>query len=145
MYSNEYMLEEEGDIEHDHPYLISIQRTIHTIHMLTRNVYERLVQTQMNFQKIIELSSQWAHIPMYTRDKNTKLITFSNRLIEMKNVRYEEVRDASKNIQQFLKINLLLFHNIPLTDPNWGKIIFLLIRMLLYNCFLLIYKEEKVE
>lgn len=115
------MLDEEGDIEHEH-YLLTIQRTIDTIHMLTGNVYERLIQTQINFQKIVELSSQWTNTPMYTRDKNTKLITFSNRLIEMKTIRYTEVRDASKKIQHILKINLLLFHNVPLVDPNWGKI-----------------------
>lgn len=118
------MLDEEEYVENDQHYLTSIQRTIKTIHILTGNVYERLIQTQVNFQKIIELSSQWKNIPMYTRDKNTKLITFSNRLIDLKNARYAEVWDASKKIQHYLKENLLLFHNVPLVDPNWGKSIF---------------------
>lgn len=117
------MLDEEKDIEIDQPNLTSIQQTINTIHTLTGNVYKRLLQTQINFQKILELSSRWRNIPMYTRDKNTKLITFSNRLIDMKTARYAEIRNFSKKIQQFLKENLLLFHNVPLVDPNRSKII----------------------
>lgn len=99
----------------------SIRKTVGTIQNLTKNVYERLMQIQDNFRKIISLSCQWVNTPMYSRDKNTKLITFDNRLTETKINRYAQVRDASAKIQILLKENLLLFHNICLRDPNHGK------------------------
>jgi len=101
---------------------ISLQSTISTIHNLTKNVYERVMQTHENFQKIITLSSQWIDKPMYVRDKITKRITFGNKLTEMKIARYAEVRDASIKIQQLLMEDLLLFHNVPLVDPNLSKL-----------------------
>lgn len=76
------------------------------------------MQTQDNFQKIIIQSSQWKNIPMYLREKNSKFIVFGHRLTEMKTTRYAEVQDASVKIQQLLKANLLLFHNVPLVDPT---------------------------
>jgi len=102
---------------------ISLQSTISTIHSLTKNVYERVMQTHENFQKIITLSSQWINKPMYVRDKNTKRITFGNKLTEKKISRYAEVRDASIKIQQLLMEDLLLFHNVPLLNPNSSKLI----------------------
>jgi len=101
---------------------ISLQNTISTIHSLTKNVYQRVIQTHENFQKIIILSSQWINKPMYVRDKNTKRITFDNKLTEKKIARYAEVRDASIQIQQLLMEDLLLFHNVPLLDPNLSKL-----------------------
>jgi len=101
---------------------ISLQNTISTIHSLTKNVYERVMQTHENFKKIITLSSQWINKPMYVRDKNTKRLTFGNKLTEKKIARYAEVRDASIMIQQLLIEDLLLFHNVPLLDPNLGKL-----------------------
>ncbi|KAL4088975.1 hypothetical protein QTP88_024053 [Uroleucon formosanum] len=100
---------------------ISLQNTISTIHSLTENVYERVMQTHENFQKIITLSSQWTNKPMYVRDKNTRRIIFGNKLTEKKIGRYAEVRDASTKIQQLLMEDLLLFHNVPLFDPNLSK------------------------
>lgn len=115
---------DKGDIEIDQNHFTSIQSTISIIHTKTENVYKRLLQTQINFQNIVKLSSQWRNMPMYTRDKNIKLITFNNQLIDMKNTRYAEIRDSSKRIQRFLKENLLLFHNVPLVNSNYGKLIF---------------------
>lgn len=79
------------------------------------------MKTKDNFQKIILLSSKWKNIPMYLREKNSKFIIFSHRLAEIKAARYADVRDASLKIQQLLKENLLLFHNVPLMDPRWSK------------------------
>lgn len=59
---------------------------------------------------------------MYLRENNTKLITFGDKLIEIKNIRHAELRDASVKIHTFLKENLLLFYNVPLVDPNSGKL-----------------------
>ncbi|XP_022163545.1 dynein heavy chain 17, axonemal-like [Myzus persicae] len=123
VYSSENDLHEETYTESEQfmsP--ISLQNTISTIHSLTKNVYERVIQTHENFQKIIALSSQWINKPMYVRDKNTKRITFDNKLTEKKIARYAEVRDASIEIQQLLMEDLLLFHNVPLLDPNLGKL-----------------------
>jgi len=111
------------EIESDQPMLpLSLQNTISTIHSLTKNVYERVMQTHDNFQKIITLSSQWINKPMYMRDKNTKRLEFGNKLTEKKITRYAEVRDVSIKIQQLLKEDLLLFHNVPLLDPNLSKL-----------------------
>ncbi|XP_022182919.1 dynein heavy chain 9, axonemal-like [Myzus persicae] len=119
VYSSENDLHEETYTESEQfmsP--VSLQNTISTIHSLTKNVYERVIQTHENFQKIITLSSQWNNKPMYVRDKNTNRITFDNKLTEKKIARYAEVRDASIEIQQLLMEDLLLFHNVPLLDPN---------------------------
>lgn len=111
------------ETENDQPLSpMSLQNTISTIHSLTKNVYERIMQTHYNLEKIISLSSQWLK-PMYMRDQNTKRIAFGQKLTEKKIERYAEVRDASNKIQQLLKEDLLLFHNIPLLDPNLGKLI----------------------
>lgn len=80
------------------------------------------MQAQDNLQKIIAQSSQWKNIPMYSREKNSKFIVFGHRLAEMKTIRYAEVQDASMKIQQLLEANLLLFHNVPLVDPNSGEL-----------------------
>lgn len=101
---------------------ISLQNTISTIHDLTKNIYERVMQTHENFEKIIILSSQWINKPMYMRDKNTKRIAFDHKLTEKKIARYAEVQDASTKIQRLLKEDLLLFHNVPLLDPNLSKL-----------------------
>lgn len=103
--------------------LTSIQNTINIIHNLTKNVYKRIIQIQDNFQKIIVLSTQWKNKPMYLRENNTKLITFGHKLTEIKTTRYAELRDASVKIHTLLKENLLLFQNVPLVDPNLGKLI----------------------
>lgn len=100
----------------------SLQNTISTIHDLTKNIYERVMQTHDNFEKIIILSSQWINKPMYMRDKNTKRIVFDHKLTEKKIARYAEVQDASIKIQRLLKEDLLLFHNVPLLDPNLSKL-----------------------
>jgi len=114
---------EEGEIKNDQLSPKLIQTTIKTIHSLTKNVYERVMQIQNNFQKIITLSSQWKNIPIYSREKNTKLITFGDRLIEIKTTRCTEIKYASTMIQILLKENLLLFHNVSLVDPNESKLI----------------------
>lgn len=112
---------EVGDVQHS---LELIQNTaIKTIHSLTKNVYARVMHIQENCQKIITLSSQWINIPMYSREKSTNLITFGDRLTEIKTTRCTEIRDASIKIQIFLKEDLLLFHNVPLVDPNQSKLI----------------------
>lgn len=108
-------------MDNDHLLPTSIRKTIGIIQNLTKNVYERIMQIQDNFQNIITLSCQWVNTPLYLRDKNTKLITFDNRLTETKTNRYAQIRDASTKIQTLLKENLLLFHNICLRDPNHGK------------------------
>lgn len=107
--------------ENDQSFLISIHKTIKSIHDLTKNLYERTMQIQNNFKKIITLSSQWKNVPMYSREKNTRFITFDHRLSELKITRFTEVGNASIKIQQLLKENLLLFNNIPLVDLNWSK------------------------
>lgn len=81
---------------------------------------------QDNFYEIIILSSQWKDIPMYLRDKFTNCITFDHRLNEIKTVRYTDIQRTSCKIQQLLKINLLLFHNVSILDPNRGKLTILL-------------------
>lgn len=106
----------------EQPQLTKIEATIRDIHGLTKNVYERLMHIQDNFKKIIALSSQWENIPMYVREKTTKLITFGDRLIDLKITRYTEIENASSKIHQLLKQDLLLFHNVPLVNPNWGKL-----------------------
>jgi len=100
-----------------------IQQTITTIHNLTKNLYERLMQIQDNEQKIRELSSKWKNKPMYLRDKNTKLITFDDRLTEIKAARCAEVKDASTIIQKLLNENFLLFYNEPLVDHISGMLV----------------------
>jgi len=110
--------------ENEHPSPTLVQKSIKTIYSLTKNIYERVLQTQDNFQKIIIQSSQWKNIPMYLREKNSKFIVFGHQLTEMKTTRYAEVEDASMKIQQLLKANLLLFHNVPLVDPNSSKFTF---------------------
>jgi len=100
-----------------------IQQTITTIHNLTKNLYERLMQIQDNEQKIWELSSKWKNKPMYLRDKNTKLITFDNRLNELKYTRCAEIKDASTIIQKLLNENFLLFYNEPLMDHISGMLV----------------------
>ncbi|VVC32244.1 Hypothetical protein CINCED_3A002285 [Cinara cedri] len=117
VYSNENTLCEE--VDDDLSALTLIQKTIRTIYSLTENVYKRLKQTQDNFQEIIILSSQWSDIPMYLREKNTNCITFDNHLTEIKTMRYREIEITSIKIQQLLKNNLLLFHNVSVLDPNW--------------------------
>lgn len=87
---------------------------------MIKNVYGRLIRTQDNLRKIISLSNQWENKPMYSRDKNTTIITLDHRLILMKRIRCSEVENASKEIQKLLKEDLLLFHNVSLTDPNSG-------------------------
>lgn len=91
-----------------------IQYTIRTIHGLTKSVYERVMRVQENFDEIVALSSQWEKSPMYAREKSTMLISFGHKLEEVKNARYNEVRDASKKIQRLLKEDLLLFHNVSI-------------------------------
>lgn len=81
------------------------------------------MQIHDNFHKIITLSSQWKKIPLYSREKQSKFIMFGDRLTEIKNSRCTELQGASKKIQQLLKENLLLFHDVPLVDPNWSKLI----------------------
>lgn len=115
------MLEEEAEEEQN--LFVSIQKTIKTIHGLTKTVYDRLMQIQENFQKIIALSSQWNDIPMYSRDKNTKLIKFDDQLSKIKTLRCVEVQDASKKIQKLLKEDLLLFFSVPLVDPHKSKFV----------------------
>lgn len=78
------------------------------------------MQTQENLQKIITLSSQWHNTPLYTRERNSKYIMFDEQLAETKATRCAEIQDASMKIHQLLKENLLLFHNVPLVDPNLG-------------------------
>lgn len=118
------MFEQQLEEEYEHIVLTSIQQAIGIIHGLTKNVYERLMQTQDNLKKITELSNQWNNIPMYTREKNSKFITFGDQLSEVKTTRCEEVRVASMEIHRLLNEDLLLFFNIPLVDPDRGKIIF---------------------
>jgi len=113
---------EEVEKENDQLPLKHIQKTIKTIYNLTKNVYERVMKVQDNFQKIITLSCQWKNIPIYSREKCTNLITFGDRLTEIKTIRYAEISDASKKIQILLKENLLLFHNVSLVDPNQSKL-----------------------
>lgn len=114
-------LEEEEEFEQQ-PLLTKLEATIKEIHSITKNVYDRLMQIQDNFKKIIELSSQWENEPMYIREKITKHITFDDRLFELKISRYTNMKDASTKIQQLLKIDILLFHNVPIIDLNYGKI-----------------------
>lgn len=57
---------------------------------------------------------------MYSRDKNTKIVGLDHRLVLMKKIRCAEVANASKEIQKLLIEDLLLFHNISITDPNLG-------------------------
>lgn len=59
---------------------------------------------------------------MYLRDINTNLITFGDKLTEVKTTRYMELRDAGVEIHKLLKENLLLFYNVPLVDPNLSKL-----------------------
>lgn len=59
---------------------------------------------------------------MYLREKNTNCITFNTRLNEIKTVRYTEIRRTSMKIQQLLKQDLLLFHNVSVLDSNRGKL-----------------------
>lgn len=99
----------------------SIQETIKGIYDATKSVYRRIMQVQDNFQRIISLSSQWTDVPMYSHDKHSKIIQFDHQLAVMKATRFAQIRDASKEIQQLLRVNLLLFHNLSLTDPNSGK------------------------
>lgn len=116
--------EEVGKEQYNHPPpLTLIQKTIKTIHELTGDLYKRVMHAQNNFRQIITLSSQWIDIPMYEREKSTKLITFSNRLDKIKTARYAEIMDASKKIHRLLKENILLLNNVPLTDPNLGKLL----------------------
>lgn len=82
------------------------------------------MQTQENLQTIITLSSQWHNIPLYTRERNSKFIMFDEHLAETKEMRCAEMQDASIKIHQLLKENLLLFHNVPLVDPNLGMLFF---------------------
>jgi len=98
-------------------------KMICTKKQVNKNVYERVMQAHENFLKIITLSSQWINKPMYVRDKNTKRLTFDNKLTEKKIARYAEVRNASIKIQQLLMEDLLLFHNVPLLDPSLSKLI----------------------
>lgn len=107
---------------------MSIQQTITTIHNLTKNLYERLMQIQENEKTILELSSKWKNKPMYLRDKNTKLIALDNRFNETKAARCAEIKDASTIIQKLLNENFLLFHNEPLVDQIGGMLV--LIRFL---------------
>lgn len=122
--SEENELEEE-EIKDENLSLKSIKKTIRIIHTLTKNVYERLIKTQENLQKITALSNQWKNMPLYTREKNSKFITFGDHLAEIKATRCTEMREASKKIRQLLKEDCLLFHNVPLIDPDLG--IFMLI------------------
>lgn len=103
----------------------SIKKTVKTIYYLTKTVYDRLTQIQDNFQKIIALSSKWNEIPMYSREKTTKLIKFDDRLTKIKTIRCTEVQDASKKIQKLLKEDLLLFFSVPLVDKDKSKLILL--------------------
>lgn len=119
VYSNENTLCEE--VNGDKSSQTLIQKTIRTIHSLTKNVYDRLMQAQDDFLKIIILSGQWRNVPMYLREKHTNCIAFDNRLSETKTVRYTEIQRASMKIQQLLKKDLLLFHNVSVLDPNFGK------------------------
>lgn len=121
-YSNENMInEEEGENE---SFIPTIYETIQMIHKSVKNVYERLIKTQDNLREIIRLSSQWNNIPLYSRDKIKNIITFDKRLGQIKTKRYTEIEDSSKQIQKLLRENLLLFHNVPLRDPNLGKFVY---------------------
>lgn len=111
------------EVKNEQPPLTAIIKTIRTIHTLTKNVYERLMQTQENLKKIITLSNQWQNIPLYTRERNSKYITFDEQLAERKATRCAEIQDASMKIHQLLKEDLLLFHNVPLVDPNLGMLL----------------------
>lgn len=124
MYPDEYETTINGEDADNvqQPLLTKIEATIKTIHSSTKNVYDRLMQIRDNFQKIIALSSQWENIPMYVREKTTKLITFGDPLTELKNIRYTEIKDASTKIHTLLKKDILLFYNVPLVDPNRGKL-----------------------
>jgi dynein heavy chain len=109
------------DDDKNHPPFTIIQKTISGIHELTKSVYERIMHIQNNFQKIITLSSQWNNIPMYMREKSLNRITFGNSMTEIKMARYADMRNASLKIMQLLKENILLFNNVPLSNPNRGK------------------------
>lgn len=113
----------EEETEEEEFLFTSIKKTVKTIHSLTKTVYDRLIQIQDNFQKIIALSSQWNEIPMYSREKNTKLIKFDDRLTKIKTVRCAEVQDASKKIQKLLRDDLLLFFSVTLVDLDKSKLI----------------------
>lgn len=80
------------------------------------------MQIHDNFHKIITLSSQWKKLPLYSREKQAKFIMFGDRLTEIRIARCEELQDASMKIQQLLKENLLLLHDVPLVDPNWSRL-----------------------
>lgn len=126
IYSNENMMnEEEGEGENE-SFIPTIYETIQMIHKSVKNVYERLIKTQDNLREIIRLSAQWKDTPLYSRDKITNIITFDKRLGIIKTKRYTEIEDASKEIQKLLRENLLLFHNVPLKDPNLGKFVWIL-------------------
>lgn len=116
------MLEEEFEVEDEQASIMSIQKTVETIYKLIKSLYERVMRIQDNEQKIKELSSQWKNKPVYTRDKDTNLIIFDNRLTEVKVARCAEIKDASAKIQKLLKKNFLLFHNEPLMHHNLGKL-----------------------
>lgn len=122
---NEHLLNAECD-ENSQP---SIQETIKGIYNATKSVYRRIMQIQDNFERIILFSSQWSDIPMYSRDNDLKIIQFDHQLAVIKITRLAQIRDASKEIQKLLTENLLLFHNLSLTDLNSGK----LISIFLYN------------
>lgn len=124
MYPDEYENTINGEDAENipQPLLTKIEATIAIIHSSTKSVYDRLMQIRDNFQKIITLSSQWEDIPMYVREKTTKLITFGDSLTESKNIRYTEIKDASTKIHTLLKKDVLLFYNVPLVDPNRGKL-----------------------
>jgi dynein heavy chain len=116
-------IEGEEEEENRPPPLTLIQKTIKGIHVLTGNLYERVVHAQTNLQQIIALASHWINIPLYVRDKTTKRITFGNQLDEKKTARYAEIKAASTKIQRLLKENILLLNNVPLLDPNHGKLV----------------------
>ncbi|VVC42906.1 Dynein heavy chain, domain-1, partial [Cinara cedri] len=115
---NENVLYGEEVENEQQPLLTKIEATIKAIHSLTKSVYERLMQIKDNFKKIKILSSQWENTPMYVREKTTKLIMLGDRLTYFKTNRYKEIDNASSKIHQLLKEDLLLFHNVPLVDPN---------------------------
>lgn len=117
-------VEGEEEVEyHRPPPLTLIQKTIKDIHDLTGKLYERVVHAQTNFEQIITLTSQWIDIPLYVREKTTKRITFGNQLVEIKTARYDEIMATSKKVQRLLKENILLLNNVPLLDPNRGKLL----------------------
>lgn len=92
---------------------------IEQLYEKTKQLVERVKQTQNNVTSLIESIDAWALVPLFERKdgKKENLLNIEDRAERIQR-RYEQIEQTSRKFSSLLEENYKLFFNIPLEDPD---------------------------